>query len=163
MQYAPHGVGAPATARPDRTQATTRLAIGFAGTTRILTLDGMIPVDCLAPGDRIVTRDCGMVRLVAIVSNVNSSIRPVILSAGAVGQSRPEVDMTLGAGQPLLLRDWRAPALYGQASAMVPAHRLIDGTFIRLGPEQRRLRLFTLIFAAPHVIYAEGVECAAGA
>jgi hypothetical protein len=103
-----------------------------------------------------------MVRLVAIFSTVHAGVCPVVVSADAHGHIRPEATLTLGAGHPLLLRDWRAKALYGRGAAMVAAERLIDGTYIRAGAEQARLRLFTLSFDAPHVIYAEGVCAAAG-
>lgn len=159
MQNTRPAPGQLALAGPDVTRSSAALAAGFAAATRILTLDGMISVDCLRPGDRIVTRDLGMVRLVAVSSEVHNGVRPVILSASAVGHARPEVDLALGADQPLLLRDWRARALFGHDRALVPVRRLIDGTFIRLGPVQPRLRLFSLLFDRPHVIYAEGVEC----
>jgi len=162
MQHAPFGAGATAPANLDVIDSRARAATGFAGGTRIMTLDGMIPIDCLAPGDRIITRDSGMVRLCGVASQVYAALCPVILSPSTQGHIRPEAELVLGGAHSLLLRDWRAQALYGRSSAMVPAQRLIDGAFIRTGAEQRRLRLFTLRFDAPHVVYAEGVCAAAG-
>ena len=61
-----------------------------------------------------------------------------------------------GTVQKVLVRDWRAQALYGQSQALVPVGRLLDGGYIT--PCAGRMRLFALQFAAPEVIYADGVE-----
>ncbi|WP_226782806.1 Hint domain-containing protein [Oceaniglobus trochenteri] len=133
---------------------------GFSGATRILTMEGLIAIDCLQPGDRIITRDAGMVRLVGVDSRFHRDCGPVILMPRALGHSRPDRPMILGADQPILLRDWRARGIYGRDAVLVPAGRLADGRHVCRADAQPRLRLFRLLFDAQHVIYAEGVECA---
>lgn len=133
---------------------------GLIGGTMVLTLDGEKPVDALAPGDRIITRDAGMARIEE-VSRLRRLVPLVSIAAGSLGDTRPEQDMTLPAAQAVLIRDWRAQAMFGRRQALVHAGALVDGEFIRdLG--RREVVLHQLHFARPHVIYAGGLELGTG-
>jgi hypothetical protein len=128
---------------------------GIASGTVLATLDGYLPVDFLEPGDRVVTRaGMAIVRAVRVHRYSGPAVR---ISASALGHDRPEQDLTLPAETRVLLRDWRAGALYGTDQAMVPVSRLVDGEFIAM-TDVRSLRLFEILFDRPQVIYAEGVE-----
>ncbi|MEC3860075.1 Hint domain-containing protein [Mesobacterium sp. TK19101] len=130
-----------------------------AGTT-VYTSDGALPVEYLNPGDRIVTRDAGMATLRAIRS-LRLEADCVSVAPGSLGNARPEGPATLLASCPILLRDWRAKALFGAAQVLVPAARIVDGTHIRaLGPQT--VDVLGLVFDAPHILYVDGVEVAAG-
>jgi hypothetical protein len=134
---------------------------GVAVGTLIYTQDGILPVEHLVPGDRIITRDAGLVTLRGL--EVREAIAPQVqVGRGAFGRDRPGGATRLPAGQRILLRDWRAQALYGRAQVLVPLSRLVDGAHVvRLG--EGRLRLFTLGFDRPHLIYANGLELASAA
>ena len=127
----------------------------------ILTLDGERRVSDLQVGQKVITRDSG----VAILKGVTRHMRrteAVRIMAGSLGHTRPERDVTLPAGQRLLVRDWRAKALFGSTQALVPAARLIDGEFITSEPVQDMM-LFVLEFAVPHILYVDGLELASSA
>lgn len=128
---------------------------GIASGTVLATLDGYLPVDFLEPGDRVVTRE-GM-RILRAVRVHRYSGRAVTITASALGHDRPEHDLTLPAETRVMLRDWRAGALYGSDQAMVPVSRLVDGEYIA-ATEVKSMRLYELTFDAPQVVYAEGVE-----
>ncbi|WP_233192787.1 Hint domain-containing protein [Acidimangrovimonas sediminis] len=129
---------------------------GIAAGTIILTLDGALPVEHLTPGDRVITRSSPRVlRGVSVRSETGVSV--VRIGASTLGPDRPDDDILVAPGQPVLVRDWRARALYGAERAMVPAHRLVDGEFIRT-EEMADLRLFTLDLGGPAVIYAGNQE-----
>lgn len=129
--------------------------------TSVLTLDGQLPVEYLSPGDRVITRNAGVARLCAL-RPFRRTVAAVGISAGTLGNQKPEQDAVLCAAQEILVRDWRAAALFGASQALVPVARLIDGTFIRpLG--LRDLHLFELVFDKPQIIYADGLELAANA
>ncbi len=133
---------------------------GMAQGTQVLTADGMLPVDYLAPGDRIITREGVRVLVdVAVHVMVGDVIR---VSASSQGHARPEEDVILGCDQALLIRDWRAKALYGAAQAMVPVARMVDGELIRR-ERVAGLRMYVLEFASPQVVYAGGLELACDA
>lgn len=129
---------------------------GLLAGTRLWTLDGEMPVEFLTPGDRIITRDRGMsvLRDVRVIDALCETVR---IKAGSLGHKRPDEDMVLPASQRVLVRDWRAQALFGEAQALVPASRLVDGQFVTRGPRERT-RLVQLIFDAVHILYADGLE-----
>ncbi len=145
------------TARPS-TQQSVPAVLGLVAGTQVRTLDGLLPVEFLGPGDRIVTR-AGSRRLEA-VSVLHRRMAGVIrIRATTLGHDRPEQDLLLAPGQPVMIRDWRARALYGVEVAAIPASRLADGEFI-VTEVLRQVQLFTLRFAEDEVIYAEGLEIA---
>jgi hypothetical protein len=133
---------------------------GMAGGTVVLTLDGAIPVEFLDVGDRIITRDgARTLRAVTVTEATGSAVR---IGARTLGHDRPEGDMLVGVDQGILVRDWRAKAMYGAAQAVIPARRMADGELIRVvGVEQTRF--FALSFDAPAIIYAGGLELACAA
>ena len=73
-----------------------------------------------------------------------------------------DADITVPAGQEVLIRDWRAEALFGKKTALVAAERLIDGEYIRdMG--KGVMTVYELIFDTDHIIYAGGLEISAKA
>lgn len=139
-------------------KADPRLLTGMAAGTRIRTLDGILPVEFLEPGDRIVTRS-GARRLVAVLVRQARALDVVRVKASTLGHDRPEADLLLGPDQPVIVRDWRARVLYGEDVASVPSARLADGEHV-LREIRREVRLYTLRFAEDEVIWAEGMELA---
>ncbi len=133
---------------------------GFSTASIILTLDGEKPVADIRPGDRVITRDsgCAMVKRIEISGRLTRIVR---IKAGSLGHTRPDRDVTLPAGQPILVRDWRAQAIFGAPQALVPASRLVDGEFVTLHTAQEIL-LCSLGFDHPHVLYVDGLELASG-
>ena len=130
--------------------------VGLVSGTILLTADGEIPVEYLSPGDRIVTRNAGLVPLAAI-QTVRVSEEAVKISAGSLGDKKPTHHAMLPASQMVLVRDWRAQALRGATQAVMPAGCLIDDEYITaLGA--RDMTLVRLGFAAPYVVYADGLE-----
>jgi hypothetical protein len=83
--------------------------------------------------------------------------KAISFKAGSLGHTRPDQDLVLPAEQLVLLRDWRANAMFGVDQAMVRADALVDDEFIcNLGLQ--KMLLHQLVFDAPHVIYAGGLE-----
>ncbi len=132
---------------------------GICKGTQILTCDGAIPVQYLEPGDRIITRDAGVVDLRSVTIS-RRAIAPVRVRAGSLGHDRPEADTLLTPNTRVNIRDWRAQALFGMSSALIPVARLIDGEYIAQ-LDLRRVTIFALAFDREHVIYADGLEVAA--
>ena len=131
---------------------------GFVIGSTILTLEGEMPVEFLSPGDRMITRDSGMATLMGVEA-VDVECDMVWIMAGSLGHSKPEGDALLPASQQILLRDWRAEARSGKPQALAPAQELIDGEFIR-SAGRKRVTLYKLTFAAPHILYVDGLELA---
>ncbi len=131
--------------------ASAGIAIGAL----VMTLDGVLPVEFLAPGDKIVTRSGA--RALRRVSAREMTGEVISVCAGALGHDRPEQDLLLMPGTMVHLRDWRAQALFGRAQALVPAERLVDGEFVTRAQAARKV-MFTLEFDLAEVIYVDGVE-----
>lgn len=129
---------------------------GLLPGTEVLTLDGALPVEVLVPGDKIITRSCGLAILKGIEHGYQMC-ETVRVRAGSLGHDRPEIDTILPSHQKVLIRDWRATALFGKPQALVEAKRLVDGEFLRLQTVERHM-VFRLIFEEPQVIYADGLE-----
>jgi hypothetical protein len=130
---------------------------GMAQGTSVLTADGLMPVEYLSPGDRIITRD-GLRVLVDV--SVHVMVGDVVrICASSQGHARPDEDVILGHEQAILIRDWRAKALYGAAQAVVPVERMVDGELVRR-ERVSGLRMYVMEFAAPAVVYAGGLEVA---
>ena len=131
---------------------------GITAGTRVMTLDGELPVQFLAPGDRVVTRSGAKV-LKDITVTVVRDAAMIRISASALGHDRPDADLFVAPAQQILVRDWRAKALYGRDAAMVEAQRLADGDYIRR-ETVAEVRLFTLTFDREEVVFAGGLELA---
>ena len=139
------------------TDAHAPLMAVIAGTP-VLTLDGEMPVEFLQPGDRILTR-AGARRLVQVAVSVVRNARVVRISHGTLGVDCPTEDVTVSAAQQILVRDWRAKAMFGKPQAMIAAARLADGEYIK-AETVAEARFFTLTFEHDAGIYAGGLELA---
>ncbi|WP_299843072.1 Hint domain-containing protein [uncultured Roseovarius sp.] len=131
---------------------------GLMADSIILTLDGEVRVGDLCDGQRVITRDSGTAQIKAVRQHkiVDKAVR---IKAGSLGHTRPDRDVTLPAGQGILVRDWRAQAIFGTAQAMVPVSQLIDGEFITpLGPTS--MTIVEIEFDHPHILYVDGLEVA---
>lgn len=129
---------------------------GLAPTTVVMTAEGELPAAVLEPGDRIVTRR-GMARLQGVIHrDWPCGLTPVLVLPGALG-GKPHRACLLPPAQRILLRDWRARALWGRAAAAPRVSRLIDGTFIRW-TEEAPAGLVQLFLGRPEILYADGLE-----
>ncbi len=132
------------------------LDTGICAGTTIMTLDGEMPVEHLTPGDRVITRDSGMA-ILREVRSVKSKFQPIRIKAGSLGHTRPDRDMLASPGMHVHIRDWRAEALFGKPSALVPAHKLVDGEFLSKRAA-REMVTYHLVFDREHILYADGME-----
>ncbi|WP_438960318.1 Hint domain-containing protein [Nereida sp.] len=65
--------------------------------------------------------------------------------------------LSLPTDQPVLLRNWLAKALRGTHQAAINAEKLVNGeTIVR--STKRRITFLHLLFDAPQIIYANGLE-----
>ena len=129
---------------------------GLCAGTTIMTLKGETLIEDIVVGDRIITRDSGT-SVVKDIKSTTANVEMVCIKAGSLGHNRPDHDMLITPGARLFIRDWRAEALFGATTAMVPAHRLVDGEFLS-HQEAKEVTTYTLVFDREHVIYADGVE-----
>ena len=129
---------------------------GLLRGSHLLTLDGEMPVEFLSVGDRIVTRDTGISRVLHI-QRTTRPVQCIALAAGSLGHGRPDRDARLAGDQMVLIRDWRARALFRSDRALVAARTLVDGEFVTdLGEVETTI--YQVFCDSPHILYADGLE-----
>ncbi len=136
--------------------AYAALDTGLLKGAQLLTLDGEIPVEFLSVGDKLITRDSGISKVEHIAS-VTRQVHMISFAAGSLGHTRPERDAHLAGDQMVLIRDWRARALFNSERALVAARALVDSEFIQdLGMVETTL--FQIFCDGPHILYSDGLE-----
>tara|TARA_R110002094_G_scaffold6743_9_gene15882 strand:+ start:142 stop:663 length:522 start_codon:yes stop_codon:yes gene_type:complete len=122
----------------------------------LLTQDGEIPVEFLSVGDKLITRDSGISK-VTHIGRSTRAVHTIAFAAGSLGDKRPERDAVLAGDQMVLIRDWRARAMFNSERALVAARTLVDKEFITdLGMQETTL--FQVFCDGPHILYADGLE-----
>lgn len=141
-------VGRESTRRvPSSDSRTPAPAGAFSGSARILTADGEMPIAHLLPGDRIVTRETGLVPLVGLVP-FRGMARLVSLKPAALGRAMPMEALALTEAQEVL---WRAGGLTCTGAELVEL-----GLASELG--WRACTLLELVLESAQTVYIEGAE-----
>jgi len=145
----------------DRTKARGRLAaeatIAFTRGTRITLADGrQMPIEELAPGDRVLTRDSGPqeVRWVGMQTlRASGAFAPITIAAGALHNT---ADLVVSPSHRLFIYQ-RIDALgAGRKEILVKAGLLVNGTTVTQTPGGF-VDYFQLLFDKHEIIYAEGI------
>lgn len=139
---------------------TTTQNAGVCVGTTVMTLNGETPVEHLCVGDRVITRDSGVAVLKAI-HKTRAKMETIRIKAGSLGHTRPDRDMIVSPGARIHIRDWRAEAIFGAPTALVEAHKLVDGEYLAL-QNSRDMDVYELVFDRQHIIYADGIEMITG-
>ncbi len=122
----------------------------------LLTLDGEMPVEFLSVGDKLITRDSGISK-VEHIQRSTRDVHRIAFAAGSLGDTRPERDAVLAGDQMVLIRDWRARAMFNSERALVAARSLVDDEFITdLGLVETTV--FQIFCDGPHILYSDGLE-----
>ena len=122
--------------------------------TGVLTADGELPVEYLIPGDRVLTHDAGLQPLAQIVTRTVAASEIVRLRPRVLDPTTGRRDLLISARQRLLIRDWRARAVFGQKAVLVEAARLVDGSYMARLDGAAPMRLYQLVFArSQHLVY----------
>ncbi|MEO0750240.1 MAG: Hint domain-containing protein [Pseudomonadota bacterium] len=133
----------------------------FVQGTKITTLNGDTAVERLTPGMKILTKDNGFVTLLAIrraplgrgVLRMNPDLRPVVLPAGAVGNTRR---LMLSPPHRVLLSDANAELLFGSHEVLVPARHLVGHAGIYQAAATDPVTYFHLLFEQHEVLWSNG-------
>ena len=129
--------------------------VAIAAGAPVVTLDGVMPIEFLEPGDRIVTRS-GVRALVSLQTQMYSGEAMVVVG-GSLGHCLPGENTFLTPDTRVVVRDWRAQSLFGMDAALVAIDALEDGEFVRR-VQVIDLPMFTLVLEQDDVVYAGGME-----
>ncbi|MGV6847608.1 MAG: Hint domain-containing protein [Marinibacterium sp.] len=134
----------------------TRGPVGLVAGTLVWTSDGALPVEYLVPGDRIVTRESGLVRLDALDQHA-ALTQMVRLPAHAFRPGQPGQTLELPAAQPLLARRDAAIRNNGVEPCLIEAATCLDWQIAEdLG--RQSVNLYVLDLGGAHLVYCSGLE-----
>jgi hypothetical protein len=124
---------------------------------------GLRRVESLRPGDLVLTRDCGAqpIRWVGrremsrsdLVRN--PALRPVVLTAGALGPDLPNRDMMVSPQHRILFDGPRCQLLFGETEVLVPALQLCGRRGV--GRSTAATAYIHLMFDCHQIIRSDGV------
>lgn len=129
----------------------------FVAGTLILTPAGEVPVEALAPGDLVATRDHGPQPLRWIGRRAvaaEGAMAPVRIRAGTFGSHR---DLWVSPQHRILLRDTMAELLFGDPEVLIAAKHLVDGDAITV-ESGGEVEYVHLLFDRHEVVWSEGLE-----
>ena len=129
---------------------------GLCAGTRVMTLDGHVPVEFLTPGDCVITRN-GSRELLAVHRHWLHE-NPVRIKKGCFGTSRPANDLMLGPDQTLHFRSEQGEDPAGFNESVVAAHRMIDDIGLVWAELAEGMLVFQLEFDDYYTFFAEGME-----
>ncbi|MFZ7093398.1 Hint domain-containing protein [Primorskyibacter sp. 2E233] len=130
--------------------------ICFTPGTRILTDTGPRPIESLAPGDLIVTRDNGLQPLLwkgARRMLARGENAPIRIAPHLFGGQRA---LTVSPQHRMLIEGYHAELLFGTPEVFAAATHLIDGKTVQRAPDGE-VTYIHLLFERHQVIYAEGM------
>ncbi len=147
------------------TEAATGV-ICFTRGTLLRTPAGDVPVEALAEGDRIETRDSGAQEIVWIGRREMSGarlyampeLRPVRIRSGSLGGRNPNGDLVVSPRHKVLVRGDVARALFNEAEVLVAAEGLVNDRSIARDYSLRSVEYIHLLLPRHHVVWANGVE-----
>ncbi|MEX5728207.1 hypothetical protein Ga0609869_001560 [Rhodovulum iodosum] len=140
--------------------------ICFAAGTRIDTPEGPVPVETLAPGDRIQTKDDGVQEILWVGQRRMSGarlyampqLRPIRIRSGALGAERPEGDLIVSPQHRVLVRGRAAEVLFQTPEVLVAAGDLLNDRTILVDHTLSEVTYVHLMLERHQIVWANGVE-----
>ncbi|MFN3145078.1 MAG: Hint domain-containing protein [Paracoccaceae bacterium] len=149
----------------DEDTITITLLICVARGTLIETEHGSVPVEMLTEGALVRTRDgpsqpvrwIGSRRISGAELRGDPSLRPIRISAGALGPNRPSRDLLVSPQHRILVEDWRAELMFGETEVLVPAKALLNDTTVRIDHDAPQVEYFHVLFDSHQIMLTEGL------
>lgn len=138
----------------------------FAAGTLIRTGDGERPVETLAEGDLIWTRDhelqpvrwLGSRRLDAADLDAAPHLRPIRIRAGALGAGMPAQDLVVSPQHRILVRSAIAARMFGAHEILVPAKQLLSIPGIEIDEAATEVTYVHVMLDQHEVLMSNGAE-----
>lgn len=132
--------------------------------TMIITPQGEIPVETLQAGDLVQTRDHGFQPIRWIKGNeldgatlrTHPRLRPIRISAGALGCGTPSRDLVVSPQHRLLVRSKIAKRMFETGECLVPAKKLLGLEGVSVADDLDQVTYFHFICDRHEVIVANG-------
>lgn len=138
----------------------------FARGTLIQTADGLVPVEALAVGALVRTRDngdqpvrwIGRVTLSRVRLRAQPNLRPIRIAAGALGPNRPVQPLMVSPQHRILARSAIAQRMFGAPEVLVAAKQLLPLNGIDIAQDLETVEYFHILFDRHEIVFANGTE-----
>lgn len=138
----------------------------FRNGTRILTARGDVAVEDLRVGDMVMTRDHGLQPLrwigskqvTADLLHLFPQMRPVRISAGALGPDLPTRDLYVSQQHRVLVGGKIVERVLGEPEALVAAKHLTEIDGIDIDDSAQELSYFHMLFDRHEIVCSEGAQ-----
>lgn len=138
----------------------------FARGTLIQTQNGHIAVEDLVEGMLIVTRDHGLQpvrwigarKIEADTLRRYPNLRPIRISAGALGKNTPAEDLVVSPQHRVLVRSRIAQKMFGTAEVLVAAKQLLQLEGIEIAEDMESVEYFHFLFEQHEIVFSNGAE-----
>jgi hypothetical protein len=155
--------GGAAVTGTDLTYDNTNVVCFTAGTL-IGTLLGPVRVEDLKAGDDVLTLDTGTQKIRWIGSThrdsndlaVDPKLRPVRISAGALGEGLPAQDLLVSRQHRVLVRSPIAQRMFDSSEVLLPAIKLIDLDGIDIAEDVDAVEYFHILFDRHEIVCSNG-------
>jgi hypothetical protein len=142
------------------------LVVCFAAGTLILTQQGRRPVEDLAPGDLVQTRDHGLQPIRWAGKRVlspaelaaNPKLRPIRIRKGALGRDLPAADLVVSPQHRVLVRSRIAQRMFGADEVLVAAKQLCQIDGIEVAEDMAGVAYHHIMFDRHEVVISNGAE-----
>lgn len=127
----------------------------FVKGTRITVEGGLVAVENLKVGDRVLTRDNGYQEIRWIGHRTvrgNGDLAPIRFARGAIGNDR---ELYVSPQHRMLVEGWDVELHFGTDQVLVAAKHLVNGTTIRVAP-RREVTYYHILFDDHQIVKAEG-------
>lgn len=139
--------------------------ICFASGTGIKTIKGVVSVEDLEIGMRVLTMDTGFQAIRWIGSrhltkaelDANPNLRPIRIAAGALGANTPENDLVVSPQHRILVRSIVADRIFGANEVLVPAKLLLDYPGVSIDETCDGVTYWHFLCDDHQIVYAEGM------
>lgn len=138
----------------------------FVTGTLIETPLGLVAVECLRPGDLVMTKDhgpqpirwAGSVRLNPRVLALKPHLRPIRIKAGALGQNRPARDLVVSPQHRILVRSKLTMRMFDAPEILIAAKQLLDVDGVEIARDIAEVGYHHFLCDQHEVVYANGAE-----
>lgn len=135
----------------------------FVAGTMIDTIDGPRPVETLCVGDQVLTLDNGPQCIRWIGSRtlnsedltVKPKLRPIRITADALGEGLPQRDLLVSRHHRMLVRSPIVKRMFGTNEILIPAHKLVDLPGIFVDENVQGVTYFHALFDNHEIVFAE--------
>ncbi len=139
---------------PATTYATP---VCFAAGTLIAVPGGMLPVEALEVGQKVLTPDAGALPVRWVGQRTvpaSGRFAPVVFAPGAIGNLR---ELRLSRQHRLRHRSWQSELMFGERDVLISAVHFVNGRDIRI-EEGGTITYVHILFDTHQIVLAEGVE-----